>query len=286
LLLVQIVYKLSIEELKYFLSVNATDLEKYIITARPYFICNHVPKEELKTYECSDRILLCRNFFTKVSFPQGAILLKLSNSLDESISGVVFNLHDDENVVYVPNWMYYSMQIVDNISVSQISIQRCTKILIQPTTPALQTITDWEPKLNKAFLGYNSLTVDARIPLLVDDVMYFVNIKGLSPKQYTTVFVQNGGDVELEIADPLVKEPMEENDDPKVPFFFIRGWMHKKRKQTLLEQFHAFEGFGRVVGGSHGDPNETSTHKCATAAVRRIEIAARRGMQPREDEKK
>lgn len=256
-----------------------------MIRLEPFFLCNHVPKEELKTYECSDRILLCRNFFTKVSFPPGAILLKLSNSIDESISGVVFNLHDDENVVYVPNWMYYSMQIVDNINVSQISIQRCTKILIQPNTSALQTLVGWEEKLNKAFLSYNSLTVDNRIPLLIDDTMHFVSVKGLSPKKYTTVFVQNGGDVELEVVDSLVKEPLEENDDPKVPFFFIRGWRHKKRKQTLLEQFHAFEGFGRMVGGSHGDLNETTTHKCASAALRRIEIAARRGLPPRGDEK-
>ena len=251
-----------------------------MIRLEPFYLCNHVPKEELRNYECSDRILLCRNFFKTVTFPQGAILLKLTNSADDSVAGVVFNLHDDDNVVYVPSWMYYAMSIVENISVSQIAIQRCTKIMIQPHTPSLESIPDWDSKLNKAFLAYNSLTVDSRIPLLIDDRMHFVCVKGLSPQKYTTVFVQNGGDVELEIAPPLVKEPLEENDDPKIPFFFIRGWRHKKRKQTLLEQFHSFEGFGRLVGGSYGDPNETQRYKCAEAALQRIQSAARRGMQP------
>jgi hypothetical protein len=257
-----------------------------MIRLEPFFLCNHIPKEELRNYECSDRILLCRNFFNSVTFAPGAILLNFSNSADESIAGVVFSLHDDDNIVYVPAWMYYSLSIVDNISISQIGIQRCTKILIQPNTPALQTIPEWESLINKAFISYNSLTVDTRIPLLMGDTMHFVSIKGLSPKKYTTVFVQNGGDVELEIAPPLVKEPLEENDDPKIPFFFIRGWRHKKRGKTLIEQFHAFEGVGRLVGGSGGDPNETVAHKCASAALQRIQAAARRGMQPCEKNEK
>jgi hypothetical protein len=255
-----------------------------MIRLEPYFLCNHFPKEELKTYECSDRILLCRNFFTKVSFAPGAILLKLSNTLDESISGVVFNLHDDENIVYVPSWMYYTMSIVDNVIITQIAIQRCKKIMIQPHTSAIQTIADWETKLNRAFLGYNSLTVDTRIPLLIDDVMHFVSIKGLSPQKYTTVFVQNGGDVELEIAEPVVKQE-EDSEERHIPFLFQRGWRRKKRQNHLMDQFHAFEGFGRVIGGNSGDPNETIAYKCATAAIHRMEIAARRGLQPHDNEK-
>ena len=125
----------------------------------PFFANPHISLPEVEQYECSDFIMLPRNIFEEYHYDvHTTLFLTIVNTVGESISGVVKSVHDINDVIYVPTWMWSNLSVTHNVSLTSLTQHPCTHIALRPYNNGFRDIKDWENKLSFALRNYATLT--------------------------------------------------------------------------------------------------------------------------------
>ncbi len=230
----------------------------------PFYECGSIPKEALQEYECSDRIMLCRAFFQRASFPLGPLLLRISNALQHSVVGAVKDLHDVEDVVYAPQWMIHSLQLLSNVTLSTVPQRPCTAVVLKPFHEGAFSEAEWPTVLSTALRNYNTLTKGAILPLDISGIE-FVKVEALVPVEYNTVFMRMQEEVQITVRASVEKEKHEEYK----PRLLVRGKRRTNFDEPESNPIVCFVGQGHVVGGSAYDASLTPQQLAYQAALAR-----------------
>ena len=231
---------------------------------RPFYECASIKKEDLQDYECSDSILLCRAFFQRASFPLGPLLLRISNALQNSVVGAVKDLHDDEDIVYAPQWMIHSLQLLSNVTLSTVPQRPCTAIVLKPFHEGAFLEAEWPTVLSVALRNYNTLSKGAILPLDISGIE-FVKVEALVPVEYNTVFLRMQEAVQITVRGSVEKEKKEEY----TPRLLVRGKRRNNFDQPESNPIVCFVGQGYAVGGSAYDASLTPNQLAYQAALAR-----------------
>jgi hypothetical protein len=188
----------------------------------PLFYLENLTDEEIEEHECSDRIWLNKTEFELwLSEPGVVSLLELKNSMDQKVVGAVYSIHNSEeqDVVYIPNWMYKQLELDDIVEVSRFVPSLCSGLTLQPKTSDHLILEDPELMLRNAFENYSCLTTGQEIPLWIGYTFY-VTIAELKPTQ-GTLCIRNC-ELELDLLPPLDSintepEPVQEQETEPEP---------------------------------------------------------------------
>lgn len=230
----------------------------------PFYECASISKEQLQEYECSDRILLCRAFFNRASFPLGPLLLRISNALQHSVVGAVKDLHDVEDVVYAPQWMIHALQLLSNVTLSTVPQRPCTSIVLRPFHEGAFSEAEWPAVLSAALRNYNTLSKGAILPLDISGIE-FVKVDALVPLEYNTVFLRMQESVQITVRTSVEKEKNEEY----TPRLIVRGKRRNNFDQPESNPIVCFVGQGYTVGGSAYDASLSPQQLAYQAALAR-----------------
>jgi hypothetical protein len=185
----------------------------------------------------------------------GPIIICLSNVCGISVTGTLYNIHEQEHEdIYVPSWMFEQLNVCDRLSLALAAREFCTKIVIRPHQVSLLHIPDWNTKLAKSLKYYSTLTRKTRIPIIIDNCIMYITIVGLNDNAKETYFMENGREIDVEVMKPV--DMLESSsvqaivDGPqKIPY------LHKRPPKT--DPFpSAFTGIGYQTGGSI-DPSKS-----------------------------
>ena len=225
----------------------------------PYTQATFLTGREMSEFENSDRILLPKGLFEGFECAKGKIiLLSISNNIGQSIAGTVYGAHEYQHVIYVPSWMYYSMDVTDNIVFSLIEQCVCSKISIRPHHNTFIETKDWTIKLGKSLERYTSITEGSIIPLIIDDIVQKFTIVSLYPYNHKTCILQNGDTIDTNILKSLElvkKEP-------------ILKYLYKK--EDTSSNVLAFSCIGYKLGGESIPENSTQHGVLLTAIHKRM----------------
>jgi len=230
----------------------------------PFYECSSLSKADLQVYECSDRILLCRAFFQRASFPLGPLLLRISNALQNSVVGAVKDLHDDEDIVYVPQWMIHSLQLLSNVTLSTVPQRPCTSIVLRPFHKGAFSEAEWPTVLSAALRNYNTLTKGAVLPLDISGIE-FVKVEALVPVEYNTVFMRMQESVQIAVRASVEAEKQSEYK----PRLLVKGTRRSNIDVPESNPIVCFVGEGHTVGGSAYDASLSPSQLAFQAAVAR-----------------
>jgi len=180
-----------------------------------------------------------------MGFVAGPNLLYLSNTIGKSVVGVIHDLHDEPDILYIPMWMIHTLQVLSNLSVATAPQRICTKIVLKPMNAGLTKIPEWESKFNKSLRNYNTLTTGTTIALQIDGLQLF-RVDMLYPIKYSTMYLRLQEEIELTIVSSVEEDVAEDYK----PTLLRRGRPTKKQiQESAYEPIHAFYGKGQVVGG-------------------------------------
>lgn len=230
----------------------------------PFYECVSISKKDLQVYECSDRILLCRAFFQRASFPLGPLLLRISNALQQSVVGTVNDLHDDEDIVYAPQWMIHSLQLLSNVTLSVVPQRPCTTIVLKPFHAGAFLEAQWPAVLSSALRNYNTLTKGAILPLDISGIE-FVKVEALVPIEYNTVFMRMQETVEISVRVSVEEEKKSEY----TPRLVVRGKRRNNFDEPESNPIVCFVGKGYTLNGSAYDASLTPSQLAYQAALAR-----------------
>ena len=128
---------------------------------------------EIARHSCSDRIWMHQTQFqTWISTDAGIVtLIKLENSLEQSVIGCVFGVHQgDPETLYVPQWMYDMLDFdTESIELERETPSMCTGIVLQPHTSDHIHVADPQEFLRDGFEQYSVLTPGQTLDLWVGD---------------------------------------------------------------------------------------------------------------------
>lgn len=181
---------------------------------KPICYLEHLTDEELLQYECSDKIWLGRNDYEHwitSSDPGIATIVKLTNGVEQSVVGLVYSMHHnqdqdhDQDCIYVPNWMYKSLHFDDeHVTITRFEGSLCTGLTIQPHTSDHLTAPDPQELLRDGFEQYSCLNPGQEVPLWItypEPHIFYVTVAKLMPLD-TTLCIRNC-EMELELLPPL-----------------------------------------------------------------------------------
>jgi hypothetical protein len=198
-----------------------------------------------------------------MGFSEGGkvMLLHISNQLGKSVVGMVHSFHKEEDVLYLPSWMIYTLQNTVNLSIASVIQRACTKIILKPMNTGLFNVPDWCYKLNSSLRNYNTLTKGDTVALYIDGVQLF-RVEMLYPPQYTTVYLRLQDAIELSI----VSSAEEDAKKTYTPTVIKRT----VRKDPDYAPIHAFVGTGQRVGGPSYDVTLSPNTLALEAAKKRL----------------
>jgi len=231
--------------------------------AKSFAECSEILPEQLSTYECSDRILVCKTQFERMGFSEGTkvMLLHISNQLGKSVVGMIHDFHEEEDVLYLPSCMIHTLQATVNLSIASVIQRACTKIILKPMNSGLYAIHDWCYKLNSSLRNYNTMTKGDMIALDIDGLQLF-RVEMLYPIQYTTVYLRLQDAIELSLV-PSAEEDAKTEYSPHV----IKRTV---KKDPDYAPIHAFVGAGQRVGGTSHDVTLSPNTLALDAAKKRM----------------
>lgn len=243
----------------------------------PFFQYKSISQEELMEYECSDRIIVCQNATLLQEYESNGkfFLIRISNSLGESVAGALYNVHDDTDVIYVPTWMLHMLHLTTNVTLSRITEHPCAKICIQPHDDTFVKNPLWIPQLNQALHSYITLSPQATILLNIEGAVVKVTVISLDATYHGTCFVHNGNTIDIQVMQPSVHAPLksaaptkadttDETDDANIPFLYS----NPRRKPRRYK--HAFSGVGYASGGFMPPRENTPICMAHKAALQRL----------------
>lgn len=224
---------------------------------QPFSFLKTLSKEELPSFECSDRIVFPKLFYETMGFAENDLII-LHNKRNQSITGTLFGIQDiSPNTIFVPTWMIQHMSLLDNIVVAHATKHRCITIQLKPHSQTFSKRPDFVPQLNKAIMNYRSLTKKTRIPLLIEDNLEFLTIEAILPSKHETFFVYGCGSVNIQILECV------ECEKSKLTYLFSS----KEFDNPPI----AFVGKGYTCGGVM-DLMLTPAEAATKAARRRMEL--------------
>jgi hypothetical protein len=210
-------------------------------------------------FEYSDRLLLPKSLFEWFDCAAGkTTLLSISNSIGQTIAGTVYGAHIGQDIIYVPSWMYYSMDVTDNVLYSTIEQCICSKISIRPHHNKFIDVKDWTRELGKALERYTSITEGSIIPLIIDGIVQKFTIVGLYPYNHKTCILQNGDTIDINILKSL-------EDVKQEP---ILKYLYKKDDKD--SKVLAFSCIGYKLGGESIPENSTQHGVLLSALNKRL----------------
>lgn len=213
----------------------------------------------MSEFEFSDRLLVPKLIFEGFECTAGKItLLSISNSIGQSISGIVYGTHVEQDIIYVPSWMYYSLDITDNILCSLIEQYVCSKLSIRPHHNKFIEVKDWTNQLGKALERYTSITEGSIIPLMIDGIVQKFTIVGLYPYNHKTCILQNGDTIDVNI----LKSLEDIKQEPILKYLF--------KKDDKDSKVLAFSCIGYKLGGQSIPENSTQRGILMSAINKRL----------------
>jgi hypothetical protein len=175
----------------------------------PLLYVEHFTDDEIKKQGCSDRIWLGQRTFESYmrdAEPGIVHMLEIVNGVDQRTVGCIYGVHHgDEDVLYVPQWMYDELLMDDaHITLRPISPSPCTGLMIQPHTSDHVHAEDPQELLREAFEQYSCLTPDTTIPLWLESQQKQVQVTIMEVRPHTgeTRCIRNC-EIELELMRPL-----------------------------------------------------------------------------------
>jgi hypothetical protein len=162
----------------------------------------------IRQHSCSDRIWLPRTSFEHWIHPTEAgtvTLLELQNRLGQSIIGCVFGVHHGDNeTIYVPKWMYDTLDFdTEHIELTRATPSLCTGLILQPHTSDHIRATEPQEFLRDGFEQYSVLYPGQHIDLWVgDDRVVTCTIIQLQPMNDQTLAIRNC-ELVLDLLPPL-----------------------------------------------------------------------------------
>jgi hypothetical protein len=197
----------------------------------PLLFAQFLTDSELEEYECSDRIWVPKQVFerwVRLSEPGIAMLARLENAVGQNAVGVIQDVHyDDDDVLYVPQWMAQRLTDSDDVSLDHYEPNLCMGLTIQPHTSDHVLAADPQVYLRDAFERYSCLIPGQTVPLWVgpseqnptNHTMY-VDITSLRPSGDEPLCIRNC-EIELELLPPLdtpiPSPPLPESPPPMTP---------------------------------------------------------------------
>jgi hypothetical protein len=168
---------------------------------------------------------------------------------------------NNDDTIYVPQWMYNILECDDTVEVTRFQPSMCTGLTIQPHTSDHIRATDPQEYLRNAFEHYACITDGLTLPLwVVDDGataghMFLVNIAATKPAKDAEPLCIRNCELELELLPPLDLPP----SPPPVPV---------QEPPPVQEPAIATPGY--VLGGAV-DTTKTKRELAAAAARKRLE---------------
>ncbi len=215
----------------------------------PFLHCPFLTIEDIRNCECSDRIILSKSMYEAQGLRDGPIILYLSNTIGNSVTGTLYNIHEQEHEdIYVPTWMFNQLNVCDQLTLAMVPREFCAKIIIRPHQSSLLHIPEWNTKLAKALKYYSTLTRKTRIPILIDGIFMYITIEGLNDNAKQTYFMENGREIDVEILKPLDMPESTTVRDIVEPTTEI-PYLHKRPPKSDPYP-SAFTGIGHRSGGS------------------------------------
>jgi hypothetical protein len=225
----------------------------------PYTQASFLTGHEMFEFEYSDRLLLPTSLFEGFQCAAGkTTLLSISNSIGQSIAGTVYGAHEHQYIIYVPSWMYYSIDITDDILCSLIEQCACSKISIRPHHSEFIETKDWTIQLGKSLERYTSITEGSIIPLIIDGIVQKFTIVGLYPYNHKTCILQNGDTLDINI----LKSLEELKKEPTLKYLY--------KKEDTSSNILAFSCIGYKLGGESIHENSTQRGVLLTAVNKRL----------------
>jgi len=214
----------------------------------------------MRIFECSDRILLPKSQSHVAECPN--TILSLSNSLNEDITGTVYDIHDiNSDTIYVPSWMFTSLTVSDNITITYVKPIKCTHIQLRLHRTDFFKREGASRLLNCALTHYKTLTQKTKILIDMDPPEY-MSVELMAPERHKTFFVYNCGDIQLSLLPP--RKYIEE--EPECPFLVSRP----AQKDLRIP----FQGVGHTFAIPVGYVSPTSNadvmNRMKEAAIKRI----------------
>jgi hypothetical protein len=166
--------------------------------ALPFFQCKSIPYESLIQYECSDRLIIAKNIQDSQGLDHTPCILQITNSLDISVVGTVYNVHSENDIIYMPTWMMATLKTTQNCTIACVPVRACTSAVIKPYNTGLFEIKDWHIKLCNGLRLYSTLTQGNTITIDIDGAIYFT-VEMLHPETSKTIYVPASGHMEIDI---------------------------------------------------------------------------------------
>ena len=208
--------------------------------AQPFSVFPLLTPEQRIDYECSDRILLPKDYFDALEFQMNDMLL-LSNDRGECVYGSVRGTHvANGNILYMPSWMFYRLSSVEPIHIAICGKSKCTAIQIRPENSPAYARSDYLEQLNSAIVLYHSLMVGVKMPINLNGSIEYITIEELLPSSLKCAHVYDTGPIDIVLLPPMrIQKPM-----------FLDKSGGKEPPSPL-----AFVGKGAVLGGSDSPPS-------------------------------
>jgi hypothetical protein len=210
-------------------------------------------------YECTDRILVAANLFEqyKMGIWQSR-LIYIQNSINEAIAGYIYNLHPEPDILYVPTWMYRLFTIHTSLSLAELKISECDRIVFEPFTHEFVETESWKEQLSIAISKYITLIPNSQIYIPLNGSIYPLRIKELHPVSDCIAYkIKKNSICDVSIAAPTIAYT--EDDTPDIPFLV---YPRRNKKRTIIP----FSGCGRIVGGP-SPPKDCTPAQMSYAAV-------------------
>ena len=217
--------------------------------AQPFSVFPLLTPEQRIDYECSDRILLPKDYFDALEFQMNDMVL-LSNDQGECVYGTIRGTYvADDNVLYMPSWMFYRLSTVEPIHISICLKSKCTAIQIRPENSPAYARPDYLEQLNNAIVLYHSLMVGVKIPINLNGSIEYITIEEFLPSVLKYAHVYDAGAIHIVLLGPMrIKKPM---------FLYKSGGKETSSPFTFI-------GKGAILGGSDPPPSLGTAIRDAT----------------------
>lgn len=244
----------------------------------PLLFCEFLTEEEIHEYECSDRIWVPKRMFERwvmLSEPGVAMLARLENRAGQYSVGSVQDMHyENDDVVYVPQWMIARLDGDDAVTVDHFEPNLCTGLTIQPHTSDHVQADDAQIYLRDAFERYSCLIPGQTMCLWVGPShlnsefhRMHVDIMNLMPVGDEPLCIRNC-EIELNLMPPLdLPVPVVPIPTPELPTS-----VSSVPLAPLATEEPIVSG-GRVLGGSL-PAGKSMRELAAEAALRRFAAQA------------
>jgi hypothetical protein len=243
--------------------------------AVPFHQCEFISKADIPVFERSDRIFIHHSVYTSEGFTGGPLLLQISNKINKHVTGTLHNIYGwgTEEVIYMPAWMICKLDVTENLSISSVPIHVCKKISLRPHNSGLLLVEDWHLKFAAAIRTYNTLSIETRIPMVIDDKYMFMSIVALNDNTHSTYYLANGENIDIELLEPvesLVCRPV------PTPF------LYRDPTKTITYIERPFTGLSHVLGDAPSRPIRELAHEAALKRQQKMKEGIEEVLEPQE----